>query len=346
MSSLRVISTHDVEPNEKFAFWQNTLWNLCGNLRSETQAESSFRGQIAFSTISDVRIAQLTASSHRIVRTPVFVRSSHNDFLKVALQIKGVSTFEQGSRKVVLGPGEWSVYETDQTYRVSVPKDTVTLVVLVPRENVTTRRMRLESNLMRKFSGRTGIGRLAQQFMASAFDEIPAIDPGAEWDIAGAIANLIRLAMLDGSGDRTEVSLPQVWCDRIKSYIRSRLRDPELSIDQIALALNCTKRYIHKVFQYEGTSVSEFILRMRLERCREELRNPAREADSITDIAYSWGFNNPAHFSKAFRDEFHTSPSSVRREAQPALDLPRPEEIRKPGIAEQLLRLRETRVLH
>jgi AraC-like DNA-binding protein len=206
--------------------------------------------------------------------------------------------------------------------------------------------MRLERNLVRKLPGRTGIGRLALQFMKSAFDEIPAIVPGAEWEIASAIANLVRLAMLDASGDRVEISLPQVWCDRVKSYIRSRLRDPELSIDQIALALNCTKRYVHKVFQHEGTSVSEFILRMRLDRCWEDLRSPARAGDSITDIAYSWGFNNAAHFSKAFREEFHTSPSSVRRETRFAAVPPHAQKISKPGIAEQLLRLREARIVH
>jgi AraC-like DNA-binding protein len=340
-----MISTGDVEPREKFAFWQDTLWKLCGSLRTETQADSSFQGKIEYASIRDVRIAKLTASPHHVLRTPSFGKRDSNDFLKVVLQMKGISGFEQGSRKVVLSPCEWSIYETKQPYRVTVPNGTVTLLVLVPRENVLTQRMHLDSVLMRKFSGKTGLGKLAIQFMISAFDEIPVITPGAEWEIADAIANLIRLTMLDASEIHSEVSLPQVWRDRIKSYIVSHLRDPELSIDQIAVALNCTKRYIHKVFQCEGTSVSESILRMRLARCREDLRNPALSRNSITDIAYSWGFNNPAHFSKAFRDEYHVSPSCFRMEAQGAGTLPQRAETRKQGIAAQLLRLREARML-
>jgi AraC-like DNA-binding protein len=200
---------------------------------------------------------------------------------------------------VVLSPLEWSFYEATVPYCVSVPQDTETLVALVPRDNIATQRIHLDDLLLRKFSGRVGMGKLAQQFMVSAFDEIPVITPESEWEIAGAISNLIRFTMLDACEIQTEVSLPQVWRERIKSYIVSHLRDPELSIDQIAAALNCTKRYIHKVFQCEGTSVSESILRMRLARCREDLRNSARSQDSITDIAYSWGFNNPAHFLAA-----------------------------------------------
>jgi len=345
MSALAMISTLDVEPREKFAFWQNTLWNLCGNLRSETQADSSFQGKIEFAKISDVKIAKLTASPHRILRTPIFVKRDNNDFLKVALQIKGISTFEQGNRKVVLAPHEWSIYDTKQPYRVSVPNGTETLLALVPRENVATQRIHLDHHLMRKFSGKMGMAKLALQFMVSAFDEIPGIAPGAEWEIAGAISSLIRLTMLDASEDQMEVSLPQVWRDRIKAYIVSHLRDPELSIDQIAAALNCTKRYVHKVFQCEGTSVSESILRMRLVRCREDLGNPARSRSSITEIAYSWGFNNPAHFSKAFRDEFQVSPSSFRMESQGASVSPQSAETKKRGVAAQLLRLREARML-
>jgi AraC-like DNA-binding protein len=345
VSALGMFSTSDVSPREKFAFWQDSLWQLCGKLRAETQADGSFGAKLEYAMIGDVRIAKVTASRHRIVRTPSYIGRASDDFLKVVLQVKGISCFEQGSRRVVLAPLEWSIYEATVPYCVSVPQDTETLIAIVPRDNIATKRIHLDDLLLRKFSGRAGMGKLARQFIVSAFDEIPVITPESEWEIAGAISNLIRFTMLDASEIQTEVSLPQVWRDRIKSYIVSHLRDPELSIDQIAAALNCTKRYIHKVFQCEGTSVSELILRMRLARCREDLRNPARSRNSITEIAYSWGFNNPAHFSKAFRDEFQVSPSSFRMESQGDSASPQSAETKKRGVAAQLLRLREARML-
>jgi AraC-like DNA-binding protein len=344
MSSLGTFSTSDVSRREKFAFWQDSLWKLCGKLRAETQADGSFGAKLEYAMIGDVRIAKVTASPHRIVRKPSFIGGGKSDFLKVVLQVKGTSCFEQGNRSVDLSPLEWSVYEATVPYCISVPQDTETLVAIVPRENIAMKRIHLDDLLLRKFSGKAGIGKLALQFIISAFDEIPVIAPEAEWEIAAAISNLIRFTMLDASEIQTEVSLPQVWCDRIKSYIVSHLRDPQLSIEQIAVALNCTKRYVHKVFQAEGTSVSGSILRMRLNRCREDLRNPARSRNSITDIAYSWGFNNPAHFSKAFRDEFHVSPSCFRMEAQIANGLAQRPETKKRGVAAQLQHLREARI--
>jgi len=345
VSTLGALSTSDVSPRHKFAYWKDSLWQLCGNLRSETQADHSFGGKIEYATIGDVKIAKVTASRHRIVRTPTYPKRENSDFLKVVLQVKGISCFEQGSQRVVLSPGEWSVYDTALPYRIIVPEDTETLATLVPRDNIKMPRIHMDEILLRKFSGTRGVWKLALQFMVSAFEEIPTITPEAEWEIAGAISNLIRLTMLDATEIQAEVSLPQVWRERIKSYIIGHLRDPELSIDRIAVALNCTKRYIHKVFQCEGTTVSESILRMRLARCREDLRNPARSRNSITEIAYSWGFNNPAHFSKAFKDEFHISPSCFRMEGQVAVGLPQRSEANKRSLAEQLSRLRETRML-
>jgi AraC-like DNA-binding protein len=316
MSALATISTRDVSPREKFDFWQEGLWQLCGKLRAETQADGTFGGKLEYAMIGDVTIAKVTASRHRIVRTPIYGGPGHSDFLKVVLQIKGTSCFEQGGRRVVLSPLEWSFYEATLPYCVSAPKGTETLVAIIPRNNIATKRIHIDDLTLRKFSGREGMGKLALQFMISAFDEIPVITPDTEWEIASAISNLIRLAMLDATDVPTEISLGQIWRDRIKSYVVSHLRDPELSIDQIADALNCTKRYVHKVFQSESASVSEWILRKRLARCREDLRNPARARSSITDIAYSWGFNNPAHFSRAFKEEFHLSPSFFRMDAK------------------------------
>jgi AraC-like DNA-binding protein len=341
MSELGTISTSDVSQREKFGLWRDGLFRLCSRLGTQIHADRSFWGKIEYAMIGDVRVAKLKASRHRLLRGPLFVRRDSGDFLKVVLQVRGPSCFEQGGREVNLGPGEWCVYDAARPYSVSVPKDTETLMAVVPRANITTGRVHVEDLLVRKFSGRAGMGKLAVQFLASAFDEIPIITPEAEWEIAGAITNLVRLTMLEASEIQTEISLRQVWRDRIKSYIVTHLRDPELSIDRIALALNCTKRYVHKIFQPETVSVSEWILRMRLTRCREDLCNPARARASITDIAYSWGFNNPAHFSRAFKEEFHVSPSFFRTGARLESPISQFSPARRAAIGGKPLKLRQ-----
>jgi AraC family transcriptional activator of tynA and feaB len=100
--------------------------------------------------------------------------------------------------------------------------------------------------------------------------------------------------------------------------VENRLRDPRLSLDLIALELNCTKRYLHMVFATEDQTLNQYIWNRRLARCRRELEDPALKARSITQVAMSWGFSNLSHFSRAFREQFGLSPRESRASSIPA----------------------------
>jgi AraC-like DNA-binding protein len=99
--------------------------------------------------------------------------------------------------------------------------------------------------------------------------------------------------------------------ERAKVYIGRHIREADLSVDKIAAALNCSKRYLHLVFNAGDETVSEYVWRQRLEGCRAELSNPAFRM-TLTQIAYAWGFNSSAHFSRAFKERYGVPPSAHR----------------------------------
>ncbi|MDO9294167.1 MAG: helix-turn-helix domain-containing protein, partial [Hydrogenophaga sp.] len=53
-------------------------------------------------------------------------------------------------------------------------------------------------------------------------------------------------------------------------------------------------------------------LRRRLQACMHDLQNPTHAQRTITDIAFAWGFNNGAHFSRVFREHTGQTPSDFR----------------------------------
>jgi AraC-like DNA-binding protein len=311
ITQLAAISTNDVNPSEKFGLWRDSLWHLLGHLRSEASGEESFAGRIEHCNVGDLKICKIAARPHRVIRTPES-RHDHQNLLKVAVQLKGISYFEQNNRSLCLPPGSWSIYDTTRPYTVSATGNVELITLLIPRARILTHTLNLNDVLVRRFSGEIGLGKLAYQFITTAFAEIANVNPEHEWEIVGAISQLIRLAMLEVGGVQTDLSVRERWRERIRTYIEEHLRNPDLSIEQIAAAMNCSKRYVHKIFESEGTSASEYIWQIRLYRCREELRDPAFAKKSITEIAYSWGFSNSAHFSKTFKDAYHVSPRFYR----------------------------------
>jgi AraC-like DNA-binding protein len=118
--------------------------------------------------------------------------------------------------------------------------------------------------------------------------------------------------MQELAGHETALTQREALRDRIRAYVQLHLRDPELSVDAIARALNCSRRHLYNAFAGDGESIAAYIQRLRLQACVRDLQQAGPHARPITDIALSWGFGNLSHFSRVFRDHTGKSPSEFR----------------------------------
>ncbi len=101
--------------------------------------------------------------------------------------------------------------------------------------------------------------------------------------------------------------------DRIKTFARLNLSNPELSVELIADAVGLSSRQIHRLFANEEMSLMRWVWVQRLEKCYRDLMQRESDRRTISEIAYAWGFNDQAHFSRTFRKHFGVSPRSLRR---------------------------------
>ncbi|MCY4566200.1 MAG: helix-turn-helix domain-containing protein, partial [Gammaproteobacteria bacterium] len=107
---------------------------------------------------------------------------------------------------------------------------------------------------------------------------------------------------------------------RICQGIETMLGDPDLSLGRVAEEHGVSTRYLQKLFAASGTSFSHYLRTRRLERCRADLASPLHNQLSISEICFRWGFNGSAHFSRAFKNEYGTSPREYRYANGRALD--------------------------
>jgi AraC-like DNA-binding protein len=128
---------------------------------------------------------------------------------------------------------------------------------------------------------------LTYDLVTATFREITEITPECEDEVADSVLNAVYLPFLQ---KRLVVPPSEILKRRAKSYIWRNIRDSDLCIDRIAAALNCTKRYLHMVFDSEHTTITKYIWMVRLERCRRELETCSDLEATVTDIAFSWGF--------------------------------------------------------
>ena len=109
--------------------------------------------------------------------------------------------------------------------------------------------------------------------------------------------------------------LSRFHLERIKNYLRLHLLDADLSAKSVAAALGLSVSHVHRVFAFEGCTVSEWLWRERLAGCAADLSRPGEAHRSVGEIALSWGFNNLSHFSHSFKKRFGLCPKEWRKQA-------------------------------
>jgi AraC-like DNA-binding protein len=99
----------------------------------------------------------------------------------------------------------------------------------------------------------------------------------------------------------------------IKSDIDRHLTDPGLTASAVAGRHGITTRYLHKLFEPEANTYSQYVLQRRLDLAHRRLVNPRLGARSIAGIANDVGFGDLSYFNRAFRRRYGTTPSEARR---------------------------------
>lgn len=77
---------------------------------------------------------------------------------------------------------------------------------------------------------------------------------------------------------------------------RVEANDPEAAAGAVGISL----RYLHALFHSDGTTGWRWTTRRRLEQARTVLANPSQAHLSVTHVAFTVGFADLAHFSRAF----------------------------------------------
>ena len=100
--------------------------------------------------------------------------------------------------------------------------------------------------------------------------------------------------------------------NRVMDYIEQYIHQ-DFTLDELADEACFSKFHFHRIFHaFVGETLFGFIQRIRIEKAAMLLQaNPDK---SITQIAYSCGFNSPAAFARSFKKAFKVSASEWRKE--------------------------------
>ncbi|MBP9941857.1 MAG: helix-turn-helix domain-containing protein [Comamonas sp.] len=317
MSTAKVLSTDALPEKESAPTWCNWMAQLFNGLQTDLYGDTRFDGRLCIASAGDVILTQLDAGRHRVVRPRQRLRDSEEAYLKIIAPWAGHAEVRQNDQQAQVSNGNWVVYDTSRPYEVNNPQHSEHLILMLPRRSIEQRGLNLDGLMGRNVGGASGMARIALETMRSTYQELEHMSPPLAQRAGELLVDMVHLSLQELAGQTTALTQREALYDRICAYVQTHLRDPNLSVQTVASALNCSKRHVHNGFAGQDVGLGAFILQSRLELCMRELRQPELARCTITDIAMSCGFGNSAHFSRAFKAYVGMTPSDYRNIQKP-----------------------------
>lgn len=150
--------------------------------------------------------------------------------------------------------------------------------------------------------------------VSAVMDVVTRQPPVAE-NVGAATLELIRASIVSATDDhpREREILHDSLRARIVLYMRSHLREHDLSPDRIAGAHHISRRTLYAVWGHQDGTLADWIIRERLDLVHRALSSCGPNT-SVFAVARQWGFVDPTHFGRRFRAAYGVSPRDfVRR---------------------------------
>ncbi len=303
-------------------YWRNLISDTYLPMDIRFDDELNGSDQVVTGQLGAIRVTQASSSPGWVERTEKHIRRSDLDLCKLLVHSAGRVVGQQHGRETVLGPGDLTIVDMTHPFRCLHSSFTA-ICVLFPL-NLTPLGPDDVSRLAgQRIRGDRGSGAL----ISSLIRQLPSYlnqDNGAAGARLGSVVlDLFASAVAESTGLATALE-PDVrrraLLTRVHAFIEQRLGDPDLSPAIVAAAHHISLRYLHKLFQEQGTTVAGWIRTRRLERCRNDLLDTDTPDRPVAAIAAARGFTSASHFSRVFRDRYGMPPALFRAVYPTALD--------------------------
>lgn len=230
----------------------------------------------------------------------------------VLINLSGQLVCRYSGAEILVGPNDMLVWDSEIASGFDAVEPHHELSVLLPRSQVPRGIAEAASGVGNAlFTGAgSGLVAIAAAQMRAIAGELEQLS-----DAALAIACQGFFDTLDSAvAHLAEPGHPpgarSALVARVRRYIDDNLDDPDLCASSIAAAHAVSVRTLHLAFADSGTTVSRWIRDRRLRICYRELSRPGN-TKTATAVAFEWGFNDAAHFSRTFKKAFGVTPTTV-----------------------------------
>jgi AraC-like DNA-binding protein len=316
VGAARKFSTDGLPESDRLNFW-NAGSVAIGGVEADQIEDEPFHGSVVQRMLGDAKVFHLDTSPHRAAWTRRLIERSEDPHLRLCFQEAGTTIISVDGTDTIVRAGEWFVTDSRRPFTSNHYEPARKIALQIPFGRLAAG----ECAVVRKLSGgvaiKGGVAQMLRSCLQTALEDMADVDDRLDHDLGETMIDLLRLMLREHGLTLGATAMRDLTQERIRAFVRRNLRNSALSVEMIAQAMKCSKRYVHKVFSGDQT-VSEYIWAERLDQCRNILSAADQSHITLTQVAFENGFSSSAHFSRAFREKFGKPPRVFRAEMMEA----------------------------
>lgn len=310
-SQVQQWSTAGIRRSDATDAWQDALTRNYGQWQVAESVADGFTASIRNRDFNGVRVVECVCDPCAGSRLPSFIGREPEPYIGVQITKAGRERFHFAGEDISLGAGDLVIWTSTEPAAFTVMERLHKVSLVLPWAEVKERLPRGARFTGTVVDSRVGIGAVLYSHVDSLAHQLELFTENDQAAVRRATLELLAAAM-SHRVDAPQRGLAARYLKQLQDYVLAHLQDEGLSPTSIAAANHMSPRYVHLLFARIGVSASAWIRMQRLERCRDDLRSRSLRDCSIAEIAYTWGFADPSHFTRVFKLQYGMGPREYR----------------------------------
>jgi AraC-like DNA-binding protein len=310
-----LIDTATVAADHRIEAWSDVTARSYHPVGINSLASRPYAGRMMRFDLGSMWAFLVSADPNTVLRSQKSIALGDPERFDFYVMRRGRCRISQDDRSSTIGPGDMSHLDSSRPYVMRAMEPFELVSFSVPKAMLRSQIDAVSGRSATRIPGDSSVGSLMAPFLSGIVDRLEDGEVAEHHEqLSESIFALLRALAFDGP-EGSHPTPSTALRPRIKAYIDGRLEDTRLGPETIAAAHFISVRYLHKLFEPEGVSVSEWIRHRRLDQCQRDLADPALAHQTIATVASRWGLANGAHFSRLFRGRYGCSPREYRSSA-------------------------------
>jgi AraC family transcriptional activator of tynA and feaB len=248
------------------------------------------------------------------VRVSYLPRHDSPPMFSVMLQLEGATAAAQCGRECTLTAGDFCVLDGLAPFDLEAAGPSSRIAFMqMPRHAVLSRREGLERRTAQVFDTQEPGAAFLRNALTNLVEAAPLLEPEQRMAALASMVQMVGVPRLPGGDSLTGRNAERIAATL--AFIDAELADPTLTAQRVAAAQGLSRRRLDQILATVGTSLSAQIWLRRLEQAANDLRDPRFNDRTVTQIAFAVGFEDAAHFTRAFKRRYGCTPREWRNGA-------------------------------